>query len=113
MSEWKEYKLGEVCDVRDGTHDSPKANYEGYPLVTSKNIKDGKIDLSKFDRPKKEIVNNKKNYYIIDTNVFVNCPDIISKINKEYPIILSAKVMALSSPIKHRACPADNFPSPI
>ena len=52
----------------------------------------GKIDLSKFDRPKKEIVNNKKNYYIIDTNVFVNCPDIISKINKEYPIILSAKV---------------------
>jgi predicted ribonuclease YlaK len=52
----------------------------------------GKIDLSKFDRPKKEIVNNKKNYYIIDTNVFVNCPDIISKIDKEYPIILSAKV---------------------
>lgn len=52
----------------------------------------GKIDLSKFDRPKKEIVNNKKNYYIIDTNVFVNCPDIISKIDKVYPIILSAKV---------------------
>lgn len=46
MSEWKEYKLGEVCDVRDGTHDSPKANFEGYPLVTSKNIKDGKVDLS-------------------------------------------------------------------
>ena len=52
----------------------------------------GKIDLAKFDRPKKEIVNNKKNYYIIDTNVFVNCPDIISKIDKVYPIILSAKV---------------------
>lgn len=46
MSEWKEYKLGEICDVRDGTHDSPKASLEGYPLVTSKNIKDGKIDLS-------------------------------------------------------------------
>lgn len=45
MSEWKEYKLGEICDVRDGTHDSPKANPSGYPLVTSKNIKDGKIDL--------------------------------------------------------------------
>ena len=45
MSEWKEYKLGEVCDVRDGTHDSPKAKPSGYPLVTSKNIKDGKIDL--------------------------------------------------------------------
>lgn len=52
----------------------------------------GKIDLSKFERPKKEIVANKKNYYIIDTNVFVNCPDIISKIDKAYPVILSAKV---------------------
>ena len=52
----------------------------------------GKIDLSKFERPKKEIVANKKNYYIIDTNVFVNCPEIISKIDREYPVILSAKV---------------------
>lgn len=52
----------------------------------------GKIDLTKFDRPKKEIVSDKKNYYIIDTNVFVNCPDILNKIGKEYPIILSAKV---------------------
>jgi len=46
MSEWKEYKLGTLCDVRDGTHDSPKESHEGYPLVTSKNIKNGKIDLS-------------------------------------------------------------------
>ena len=52
----------------------------------------GHIDLSKFERPKKEIKVDKKNYYIIDTNVFVNCPDIISKIGKEYPVILSAKV---------------------
>lgn len=52
----------------------------------------GHIDLSKFERPKKEIKADKKNYYIIDTNVFVNCPDIISKIGKEYPVILSAKV---------------------
>ena len=52
----------------------------------------GKIDLSKFERHKKEIVANKKNYYIIDTNVFVNCPEIISKIDREYPVILSAKV---------------------
>lgn len=45
MSEWKEYKLGTLCDVRDGTHDSPKESHEGFPLVTSKNIKNGKIDL--------------------------------------------------------------------
>ena len=52
----------------------------------------GKIDLSQFERKKKELSPDKRNYYIIDTNVFVNCPDIISKIEKKYPIILSAKV---------------------
>jgi type I restriction enzyme S subunit len=46
MSEWKEYKLGQICDVRDGTHDSPKESHDGYPLVTSKNIKNGVIDIS-------------------------------------------------------------------
>lgn len=40
------YKLSDVCDVRDGTHDSPKYVEQGYPLVTSKNIKDGQLDLS-------------------------------------------------------------------
>ena len=52
----------------------------------------GKIDLSKFERPKTEIKPSKMNYYIIDTNVFVNCPDIITRIEKKYPVILSAKV---------------------
>ena len=40
----------------------------------------------------KELSITKKNYYIIDTNVFVDYPDIISKIDRKYPIILSAKV---------------------
>lgn len=52
----------------------------------------GKIDMSKFERVKTEIKQAKKNYYIIDTNVFVDCPDIISRIDKKYPIILSVKV---------------------
>ena len=52
----------------------------------------GKIDLSKFERQKKEIKQDKKNYYIIDTNVFVDYPDVISKVDKTYPVILSAKV---------------------
>ena len=46
MSDWKEYRLGEIIDVRDGTHDSPKKKGIGKPLVTSKHIKGGKIDLS-------------------------------------------------------------------
>lgn len=53
----------------------------------------GKIDISKFEQKKKEISELKRNYYIIDTNVFVNCPDIIDKISKDYPVILSAKVV--------------------
>ena len=38
--------LNKICDVRDGTHDSPRYVLSGYPLVTSKNIVDGKLDLS-------------------------------------------------------------------
>lgn len=53
----------------------------------------GKIDLSKFEKPKKEIVKGKENIYIIDTNVFVDQPDIISKIDKQYQVVLSAKVI--------------------
>ena len=43
---WKWYKAQECMDVRDGTHDSPKYVADGYPLVTSKNLVDGKIDFS-------------------------------------------------------------------
>lgn len=52
-----------------------------------------KIDLSKFEKPKKEIINGKENIYIIDTNVFVDNPEIISKIDQKYSVVLSAKVI--------------------
>jgi rRNA-processing protein FCF1 len=51
------------------------------------------IDLSIFEKPKKEIIEGKKNIYIIDTNVFVDHPEIISKIDNKYSIVLSAKVI--------------------
>ncbi len=44
---WETKKLGEVCDVRDGTHDSPKFIFNGYPLITSKNIVDNQLILDK------------------------------------------------------------------
>jgi type I restriction enzyme S subunit len=44
---WEEKALGEVYDVRDGTHDSPKYQKEGYALITSKNLKDGNLDYQK------------------------------------------------------------------
>jgi type I restriction enzyme M protein len=44
--DWPMAELGEVCDVRDGTHDSPKYVLDGYPLITSKNLKDGFVDFT-------------------------------------------------------------------
>ena len=43
---WKWVRLGDYMDVRDGTHESPEFYAEGYPLVTSKNLKNGEVDLS-------------------------------------------------------------------
>lgn len=42
---WERLELGKICDVRDGTHDSPEYYENGYPLVTSKNIIDGCISF--------------------------------------------------------------------
>ena len=41
---WEIKKLGEVYDVRDGTHDSPKFVEEGYALITSKNLKNDNLN---------------------------------------------------------------------
>ncbi|MBP5437784.1 MAG: restriction endonuclease subunit S [Treponema sp.] len=51
---WEIKKLSDVCDVRDGTHDSPKFYDKGYPLVTSKNLKNGKIEMTNLKYISKE-----------------------------------------------------------
>lgn len=38
-------ELGKICDVRDGTHDSPVQLDKGVPFITSKNLNNGKLDL--------------------------------------------------------------------
>ncbi|MFQ1049494.1 restriction endonuclease subunit S [Avibacterium paragallinarum] len=43
---WEKCKLGEVKDVRDGTHSSPKFYTDGYALITSKNLTEFGLDLS-------------------------------------------------------------------
>jgi type I restriction enzyme S subunit len=47
-------KLNTICDVRDGTHDSPDYVSEGYPLITSKNLTNGFIDFSEINLISKE-----------------------------------------------------------
>ena len=44
---WEVTNLEQYCSsVRDGTHESPKRTTTGYQLVTSKNLKSGKLDFS-------------------------------------------------------------------
>ncbi len=43
---WVWSRLNDVFDVRDGTHDSPKYQSTGVPLVTSKNLYTGSLDMS-------------------------------------------------------------------
>lgn len=58
MSEWKETDIGLIPEnwsiqlanqycpaITDGTHDSPKSQSSGYPLITSKHIKGSSIDF--------------------------------------------------------------------
>ena len=43
---WEVKKLGEICDIRDGTHDSPKyVEHSDYLLITSKNIENNFISF--------------------------------------------------------------------
>lgn len=84
---------GVISEMKDGkATKSDERIIEGNGV--SLHIK-GKIDLSAFETFKQKSVKSdtKKNIYIIDTNVFVNCPDIISKIDDKYQIVMSAKVV--------------------
>lgn len=78
-----------LIETKTATIEQKNENVENKPRLKVL----GKIDLSKFEKPKKEIKKDKENIYIIDTNVFVDYPDIISKIDKKYQIVLSAKVI--------------------
>ena len=47
MEEWKEFKAKDFCtSVTDGTNDSPKPKSFGHYLITSKHLKDNRIDYS-------------------------------------------------------------------
>jgi len=68
---WVKKRLGDVCEVKDGTHDSPKYVIDGIPFVTQKNIrKDG---LS-FANTKFISLKDHNNYYRRSN---VSCGDIL------------------------------------
>ena len=43
---WEVVNMSDICEVRDGTHDSPKAVDVGYYLITSKHLKNNYIEFS-------------------------------------------------------------------
>ncbi len=43
--DWEECSITDLFEVRDGTHDSPKQSLIGRPLITSKHILDGRLDI--------------------------------------------------------------------
>lgn len=51
MSEWKEYKLKEICPViTDGSHFSPKEEPSGIPMFSVKDMRDSGFDYYKVKR---------------------------------------------------------------
>ncbi|MCQ2203710.1 MAG: PIN domain-containing protein [Bacteroidales bacterium] len=90
------------CDIinNGGKTSNQNDTQEAHNAITTETSKErivpkviGFVDPSTFERKRKEIVSDKKNIYVIDTNVFVNYPDIISKIGDKYSIALAAKVV--------------------
>lgn len=45
QEDWEDVLISDLFEVRDGTHDSPKQAVIGKPLITSKHILDGRIDI--------------------------------------------------------------------
>lgn len=51
---WEWSLMDVIVDVRDGTHDSPAFIEKGFPLITSKNLKNGRIDFENTKNISKE-----------------------------------------------------------
>ena len=45
QDDWEEVAITDLFEIRDGTHDSPKKKAVGKPLITSKHILDGRLDI--------------------------------------------------------------------
>lgn len=68
---WEVKLNGDVMDVRDGTHDSPKQSETGFPLVTSKHITSGVLDI------KAAYLISEKDYEKVNKRSEVNQGDIL------------------------------------
>ena len=71
--EWEVVTTEQFCEsVTDGTHDTPKPVDSGIPLITSKNIKENKLDMNEFYyiSEKDAKIINKRSYVSDNTLLF-------------------------------------------
>ena len=70
--EWEEKRLGDVCGIRDGTHESPKFKDDGFALITSKNLNtDGTLNFNNVSYI------NKMDFNLINLRLKVDIGDIL------------------------------------
>ncbi len=102
---WERKPLAAVCDVRDGTHDSPRFYTEGIPLITSKNIRNNTIsfdDVSLISREDYERINLRSKVDVGDILMpmigTIGRPVIVS-VEREFAIKNVALIKCAETPI--------------
>lgn len=90
--DWEIRKLEEICDVRDGTHNSPKYHQDGVPLITSKNLTDSGLDFNNIDLiSKSDFIEIEKRSHVDDGDILfgmigtIGNPVLVNK-NREFAI---------------------------
>ncbi|MGG3030507.1 MULTISPECIES: restriction endonuclease subunit S [Bacillus] len=90
---WAVVKTNTVVDVRDGTHDTPAYQEEGIPLITSKNLKNGKLDFTtaKFISEESHLEIAKRSNVEVNDILFamigtIGNPVLIEQISQEFSI---------------------------
>lgn len=102
---WERKRLSSVCDVRDGTHDSPQFYNEGIPLITSKNIRNNTIsfdDVSLISRDDYDKINLRSKVDVGDILMpmigTIGRPVIVS-VEREFAIKNVALIKCTETPI--------------
>lgn len=89
-------ETGSRATIDDDVYDMLLKEFEANMISRQEPRKRKRIGRSQSSQNSQNSQSTQKNpdiFYLIDTNVFIKCPDIISRIPKEYPIVLSAKVL--------------------
>ena len=74
---WRWVRASDILDVRDGTHDTPKYVIKGIPLVTSKNLDNGQLNLTNIKYISKDKIINAHIIIVVIFKINGNFTDIL------------------------------------